>query len=81
MLVRRDSRGSGAFRFSQDSCISLSYSQSVRVDRFPTPLLEVSDGASEQDHAVDWAEQICEGVGPVTVRAGGSDFESVLIIV
>ena len=67
MFVRRDVRGSSAFGFSQESCISLSYSQSVRVEIFTSPLAEVSDSASEQDDAVDWAEQVCEGVGPVTV--------------
>ena len=38
--------------------MSFKYSQSVRVDKFTNPLLEVSDGASKQDDAVDWAEQI-----------------------
>ena len=67
MFVRQDVPGSGVFGFGQESCISLSYSQPVRVDRFTISLVEVSDGASEQDDAIDRAEQTCEGVGLVTV--------------
>ena len=81
MLVRRDFRRSDAFGFSQESCIRLSYTQSVRADIFTTALLALSDCASEQGDGVDWAELMCEGVGPVTARAGGSDFESILITV
>ena len=81
VLVRRDVRGNRAFGLSQEWCIISCYSQSVSVDRFTTPQLEVSDGASEQDDAVDWAEPICERRWSSHAKTGGLDFENVLITV